>query len=179
MINPVYILSEEERKRAEELGRARNNAKDETIRYKRSGWIKSESKDRAMPHILGIAGEIAYAALTNQKVDEEIYKENKGDLMDFDGIEIKTSTFTGEDIELKIPPAEYKRKHPRAYVLARIDDEYKKVEFIGSISREKFDRIKYEKKHIINNLCVVGSSMSKGLAFVEDGVLKIVKFGTK
>ena len=170
MINPIYKLSEEQRKFAEKIGRKRNDAKDESFRYKSCGY-----KDPAFAHILGICAEIAYANITNRKLDENIY--DIGDDSDFDGIEIKTATWKGDDIELKIKSDEYKRKKPLAYILARIDENYTTVEFVGSISREKFDKIKYEKRHkFVDNLCVCGNQMSKGLAFLEDDVLKIVKF---
>lgn len=174
MINPVYYLTKEDRELAEKIGRARNGAKPEKVRYDESTWIDKKS-DRAIPHILGLCGEIAYARLTNKKIDENIYSH--GDDTDFNGIEVKTSTYMKEDIELKIPETEFHIKTPLAYVLARVDKKLTKVEFIGSISRQKFEKIKYDKCHtIIKNYCVTGNMMKKGLAFIEDNTLKIVYF---
>lgn len=171
MLNPIYVLSEDQRKLAENIGKSRNNAKHSSFRNMKCGYDENPS----MAHILGICAEIAYANITNRKLDENIY--SRGDNTDFDGIEIKTSTWTGDDIELKVRFSEYDRKKPDAYILARIDKNYKTVEFIGSISREKFDKIKYKRHHkFTDNWCVNGKQTSKGLAFKEDGILKIVKF---
>jgi hypothetical protein len=64
-----------------------------------------------------------------------------------------------------------------AYVLARIDKNYTTVEFIGSISRHRFDKLKYIKKHkFVENYCVSGNQIRKGLAFIENNVLKIADF---
>ena len=131
MINNVYKLSEKERALAEKLGNARNNAKHESFRDKDRFKINRES---GYSHILGISAEIAYAALTDQKINEEIY--SRGDEMDFDGVEIKAATWPHKNIELKIPFEEYEKKNPRIYVLARIDKNYTTVEFIGSSQEE-------------------------------------------
>ena len=174
MLNPIYVLTEEERLLAEKIGKARCEAKSARFRYNDSGF-HSYNGDRAFPHILGVCAEIAYANLTNTKLDENIYA--KGDDTDFDGIEIKTSTWKGDDIELKVKTKEYVKKTPKAYVLARIDEEYKTVQFVGSISRKKFEQIKYERKHkFVENYCVEARKMSKGLAIVDEGILKLVKF---
>jgi hypothetical protein len=170
MINPVYKLSEDERNLAVELGKKRNQAKEAKLRNIVCGYSNPET-----PHILGICAEIAYAKITNRKLDENLYAI--GDNSDFDGIEIKTSTWRGIDIELKVKISEFNRKHPMAYVLARIDKDYTTVEFVGSISRQKFDKIKYIKKHkFVENYCVSGNQIRKGLAFVEDNILKISDF---
>lgn len=175
MINNVYKLSEEERRLAKELGMARNNAKHESFRDKDRFKINTES---SYAHILGISAEIAYAALTDQKINEEIY--SLGDEMDFDGVEIKAATWPHKNIELKIPFAEYKKKNPRIYVLARIDKNYTTVEFIGSISRKTFDKLKYCKKHTqVNNWCVNENQMSKVLAFFKDGKYEQKEFNSK
>ena len=174
MINPVYKLSEYERNLAEKIGKARCEAKSARFRYNDSGF-HSYNGDRAFPHILGVCGEIAYSNITKRPIDENIYA--KGDESDFNGIDVKTSTWRGDDIELKVKMSEFIRKHPIAYVLARIDEDYTIVEFIGSISRQKFDKIKYIKKHkFVENYCVSGNQIRKGLAFVEDNTLKISDF---
>lgn len=174
MLNPTYVLSEEQRSLAEKIGKARCEAKSARFRYNDSGF-HSYNGDRAFPHILGVCAEIAYANLTNKKLDEAIYE--KGDETDFDGIEIKTSTWRGDDIELKVKAKEYAKKTPKAYVLARIDENYKSVQFMGSISRIKFEQIKYLKKHkLVENYCVEARKMSKGLAVYENEILKLIKF---
>lgn len=168
----IYKLSQEQRELAEKLGMARNNAKDESFRDVDRFKIKRES---GYSHILGISAEIAYADLTDQKINDEIYA--LGDDIDFDGVEIKASTWPHKDIELKIPFKEYNKKKPLVYILARIDKDYKTVEFIGSISRKKFDKIKYAKKHtFVDNWCVSGDQMSKVLAFFKDGKFEMKSF---
>lgn len=170
MINNIYCLSPRQRELAEKLGMARNNAKHESFRDKDKFKIKRES---GYSHILGISAEIAYADLTDQEIDTNIY--DLGDQIDFDGVEIKASTWPHKDIELKIPFEEYQKKNPLVYILARIDKNYTTVEFIGSISRKKFDQLKYHKKHTqVDNWCVNADQMSKTLAFFKDG-----KFGMK
>jgi hypothetical protein len=170
MVNRIYKLSTDERKLAEELGRRRNDAKPPSIRNKMCGY-----SDPAFAHILGICSEIAYAKITNKKIDEKIYLI--GDEFDFYKIEIKTSTWKGSDIELKIKVKEFERKNPMAYILARIDKEYTTVEFIGSITRQKFDVIKYKKHHkFVDNYCVSAEQLTKGLAFIHDGKVKFTTF---
>lgn len=175
MINNIYKLSKEERELAKKLGNARNNAKHESFRDKDRFKINRES---GYSHILGISAEIAYAALTNQEIDTKIY--DLGDEIDFDGVEVKAATWPHKNIELKIPFEEYEKKNPRIYVLARIDKNYTTVEFIGSISRRTFDKLKYCKKHTqVNNWCVNENQMSKVLAFFKDGKYEQKEFNSK
>jgi hypothetical protein len=180
MIDPIYKLSQEERRLAERIGKARNNAKHTSFRNSNCRGLDSEHS-----HILGASSEIAYASIINKKIDENIYPF--GDDTDFPGlrkdpkkgIDLKTSLWPYIDIELKIKMEEYMRKIQLAYILTRTDKNYTTVEFIGSISREKFDRIKYKKTHRFDNWCVSGEQLSKGLAFIEDDTLKIVRFKDK
>lgn len=175
MINNVYKLSEQERELAKKLGNARNNAKHESFRDKDRFKINRES---GYSHILGISAEIAYAALTNQEIDTKIY--DLGDEIDFDGVEVKAATWPHKNIELKIPFEEYEKKNPKIYVLARIDKNYTTVEFIGSISRKTFDKLKYCKKHTqVNNWCVNEDQMFKVLAFFKDGKYEQKEFNSK
>lgn len=141
----------------EKIGKARCEAKPGNIKYNDSNY-HSDNGERDYPHILGFAAEYAYSILTGKPVDDRILSH--GDNIDFDGIEIKSSTWEGSDIELKIKKKEYDRKKPIVYVLARVAKNYDRVQFIGSISRSKFDVSKYEKKHkFVENWCMFGKDL--------------------
>ena len=102
-----------------------------------------------------------------------------GDECDFEEIELKSATWEGADIEIKVAQEEYVRKFPAAYDLARMDRGYRWVEFIGSISRERFDKVKYRRRHIsVDNWCVVAKDISPMLAVMEDGVIVLHPFST-
>ncbi len=126
------------------------------------------------PHLVGLCGEIAYSRRTGQDIDRRIL--SKGDHADFTGVEVKTSRWAGRDIELKVKQYEYQKKHPVGYVLARLHRPFK-VEFIGSIFREDFERFKYARKHTtILNWCVQGDDLIWGLLIQENKGARIVPF---
>lgn len=167
-----YVLSETETELAQKLGRARCSAKNKAIIFNDSGY--HDNPDRAFPHILGIKAEIAYSAITGIPLDTELY-ENKGDESDFGGIEIKSSSWLGNDIELKVKVSEYDRKNPYGYVLARVQGE--SVEFIGAISRRRFDREKYLRRHkFVDNFCVMSHSLKPLLPYFIRGELRFINF---
>lgn len=173
-ICPKVYLTPEQIKKAWEIGTARNAAKPDGIRQNDSGY-HSDNADRAHPHRLGIAAEIVYSQLTGLPLDERIM--SSGDTSDFGGIEIKSATWMGEDIELKVKKTEYERKRPKIYVLARVAQDIRFVEFIGCVGRDRFEREKYEKKHkFVINYCMQGCDLRKALPIVEDDSIKLVPF---
>ncbi len=176
-MNNSLVLSQEDIDKAEKIGKARCEAKPLSFRFNDSNY-HSNNSDRSFPHIIGALAEIAYSKAVNKPMDEEIY--DHGDKTDFNGIEIKATTWDGIDPELIIKQKEYNKKSPLAYVLIRIDKDYKtgKIEFIGSISRERFDKLKYERTHKYSpNYCVKGSELAKGIAIINsEGKLELVKF---
>ncbi len=163
--NMKYVLNEEEILLAEKIGRARCFGKNKTIVNNDSGY--HDVKDRAFPHVIGVKSEIAYAKISGKMIDLSVY-EFSGDSSDFDGIEIKTSTWRGDDIELKIKVSEFNRKRPIGYVLCRcLDNE---ITFLGCISRERFDKEKYLRRHkFVDNFCVQKDTLKKALPIVNNG----------
>lgn len=126
------------------FGRARCGAKPQDIRFNDSGY--HDDKDRAYPHMVGMAAEIAYSRVTGKPFDRTI--KSSGDGYDFPGgVEVKCSMFMGRDVELKIKLREYSRKRPSKYVLCRVSKDLKTVEILGEITREKFDKIKKKKNY--------------------------------
>ncbi len=129
---------------ARSFGRARCGAKPQDIRFNDSGY--HDETDRAYPHIVGMASEIAYSRVTGKPFDRTIKKA--GDSYDFPGnIEVKPSMFMGKDVELKIKIREYSKKNPVKYVLCRASKDLKTVEILGEITREQFDKVKRKKNY--------------------------------
>ena len=144
---------------ARELAKNRHEAKN--ISFKNSGILTNTKKTTLVeeyiysrehkPHFLGLLGEIAFASTTGQKIDTKIYSVRDTGF-DVGNVEIKTSTWMGGDIELKIKKKEFEQKHPDKYVLARIEEnKFFIVELVGQISREDFDRYKSIKQYKPNN----------------------------
>jgi len=138
------------------LGSARCGAKPDGIREQDSGYHKDT--DRSLPHRYGLLGEIAIATICNIPIDENIYKH--GDLYDMNEIEVKSSTREGEDIELKVKCTEYGKKHPKIYILVRVnkgvfnrspdpeeDKKRRTVEVLGFITAEDFSIKKRRKNY--------------------------------
>jgi len=140
-----FSLNEGHRKVAKYIGKKRFTSKRDDVKYNDSGY-HLYNKDRAHPHQIGAACELIYGEITSQEPDLNFYE--LGDKTDFNGVEIKGATFSGKDIELKIKVSEYnKKKDTRAYILCRSDEKLTFVEFIGCISRERFDKLKVPKKY--------------------------------
>jgi hypothetical protein len=144
---------------ARELAKKRHEAKN--ISFKNSGILTNTRKTTLVeeyiysrehkPHFLGLLGEIAYASITGQKIDTKIYSVRDSGF-DVGNVEIKTSTWMGSGVELKIKKQEFEQKHPDKYVLARIDEnKFFIVELVGQISRRNFDRFKSIKQYKPNN----------------------------
>ena len=154
-------LNAEECDRYEEVANKQCNAKIDGIRENDSGYHRnqnlSEKSDRALPHRIGMLGSVAYGKYMGLLINEKIF-ETHGDKEDFDNVEVKTSTWMGVDVELKIKISEYNRKSPRKYVLTRIDTkDTTKVVLVGEISRNKFDKIKRLKNYGNQDCWIVGA----------------------
>ena len=79
------------------------------------------------PHFIGLTGEFTYAYLTSQDIDLKIY-DLRDTGFDVGRAEVKTSTWNGNDIELKIKKTEFYSKNPDLYVLMRsIEDKFETV----------------------------------------------------
>lgn len=148
-------LTQEQLELAKELAKKRHEAKN--IKFKNTG-ILTNTKKKSMveeyihdrthkPHFLGILGEIAYALHTKQNIDTNIY-EVRDTGFDVGSVEVKTSTWMGGGVELKIKKQEFISKTPEKYVLARIDENnFNTVELMGEITRENFDKNKITKQY--------------------------------
>jgi len=154
-------LSAEECDRYEEVANRQCNAKIDGIREKDSDYHRnqnlSDKSDRALPHRIGMLGSVAYGKHMGLFVDEKVF-ETHGDKEDFHNVEVKTSTWMGAGVELKIKVSEYNRKSPRKYVLARIDArDTIRVALVGEISRDKFDKAKRLKNYGNQDCWVIGA----------------------
>lgn len=153
------VLKNEQIKYAKELAKKRHEAKN--IKFKNTGILTNTSKstlvekyisDRShKPHFLGLLGEMAYAIASKGSIDTNIYSVRDTGF-DVGDAEVKTSTWMGKNIELKIKKSEFESKQPSKYILARIDEnKFNVVELIGEISREDFDRHKVVKQYRPDN----------------------------
>ena len=140
---------------ARELAQRRHEAKN--ISFKNSGILTDTNKTtlvekyiydkRHKPHFLGLLGEMAYALVTGQQVDTKIYSVRDSGF-DVGDVEVKTSTWRGPTIELKIKQREFETKRPSKYVLARADETtFNVIELIGHITRKDFDKFKIAKQY--------------------------------
>lgn len=157
-----------------ELAMERNSAKDSAIRsYSHAGF-----EDAVVAHRIGLAAELAYEKLTGVRLNSEIYE--RGDANhDFGRVEVKASSWPKPDIELKVTKKEYATRAPAGYVLARVEPGLQKVEFVGSISRGRFDRLKTSKQHRETgpvNWCVEGRLLRKGFIVDYGGAVWFVPF---
>ena len=153
------LLNDRQIEFARELAKRRHEAKN--IRFKNSGILTDTNKTTLVekyiydknhkPHFLGLLGEISYALVTDQKIDTAIYSvRDRG--FDVGNVEIKTSTWRGNDIELKIKKEEFETKCPEKYVLVRVsENSFHIVELVGEINRGDFDRWKRMKQYGPNN----------------------------
>lgn len=128
-------------------------------------YVYDKSGDHYIPHYRGAAGNIAYAHVRGLEVDRTV--KPFGDATDFNGTEVKTSTFQGDGIELKITVKNYNRIHKNAkmYILCRSPQgltrdnfvaDCRWIEIIGQITREKFDKVKSIKNYGNRDNYIVG-----------------------
>ncbi len=163
-------LTEKELTWCKEQAKKRHDKKD--ILFRNTGILMKEINSFYLPHVSGIIGEKAYGKLIGQEVDTDLYDiRDNGE--DFEGVEVKTITYFGSgEPELKIKKREYLSKVPSLYVLARVSrDNLAKVELLGKITRNNFDKYKKPKQYGPNNPenWVVGlSSMEKFISKSDD-----------
>ena len=162
------IFNKEQLKKAIEIAVARHEAKDKSFRTKDIYFNKEKNSlgiaNEYMPHLIGVVGEMAWAILNNLNLDEGIYKvRDCGE--DFDGVEIKTTTYFGYgEPELKIKQQEFYKKTPNTYVLVRVNPKNLDTEILGKITRKNFENLKVVKKYGENlpvNFVVPLSKMEK------------------
>ena len=98
-------------------------------------------------YLIGALGELAYGHATNQEVNFEVYEGYKGDGgIDFpDGTDVKTSTWQGGGVQLKVS-----RKNPKKckqYALCRIVDHNKKKNYTEDLAVQVLGVISYKDFH--------------------------------
>ena len=138
------------------IGNARCGAKSDGTREHDSGY--HEDNNRAVPHWYGVLGEIFAGEIGEVSIDESIHES--GDNDDMNGVEVKTSTWDGPDVQLKIKCTEYDRKRPRAYILVHVskdifnrsadpreDQKRRTAYIIGYITRDDFDAHKRKRTY--------------------------------
>ena len=154
------LLNDRQIEMAREFAQRRHEAKHISFRNKSRLVAKEKPKtlveeyiyDRThKAHFLGLLGEMAYATAVGEKIDTNIYSVRDTGA-DVNGAEVKTSTFSGDGVELKIPQTEFDIKSPKKYILARLNENrFNEVELVGEISREDFAKHKTIKQYGPNN----------------------------
>lgn len=161
-------LNKKQLQRAIELAIERHEAKDQSFRNASIYFPQKRNEfgisNEYIPHLIGVLGEMAWAAANGLQIDQNIYKvRDMGE--DFDGVEIKTTTYFGAgEPELKIKKKEFESKRPKLYVLMRVNPNTLDIEVLGKITREKFNQNKVVKKYGPNlpeNFIVPLSKMEK------------------
>lgn len=114
-----------------------NNARDfafELIRKGKKGTFEN--------YFIGTLGEIAYAKHTGRKVNLEVYERRKGDNgADFKDVQVKTTTWTGSNKQLKVSNNDRCLTNPDVtkLVLAHVVlTNPTEVFLVGEISKEVF-----------------------------------------
>jgi len=143
-------LTPEEVADASSLASQRHEAKHKSVRdtgaISRATIAKGTPLEDFIPdrryraHFIGLLGEIAYAKATGGEIDRNIYNSGDSHLGDVGRVEVKTATWMGPDVHLKITEKELAMENqPERYVLARVDEkDFHKVELIGEIGRDDF-----------------------------------------
>ncbi len=134
-------LSEEDIKFAEDLGKKRSAS----MGHKDTKNSKNFFSDKPgwWRHYIGALGEVAYSKATGHKVDTETIGRGDGGADFPNGVQIK-STMKKHKPDLIISKRQFNMKKGTIYVLAWI--KIPKVEFVGWITRSKFDTLKQLKK---------------------------------
>ena len=143
-------LSEKELHAARLLASQRHEAKHVSVRdtgprmtskYK-TALVNFIGDVRHKAHFLGLLGEMAYAKATGGEVNDHTGDVGK--------VEVKTSTWMGPDIDLKITQREVEdiENQPERYALMRVNESnFSNVEFIGEISRDDFIKKATKKRY--------------------------------
>lgn len=153
-----FYTTKAERELARSIAADRDGAKDREVR--RRDISPFAATDSSHPHRLGAVAEVVWSRLSGGTINALVFSD-RGDDVDFGEVEIKASTWPGEDIELKVPVREWDRKRPQVYVLARVDRDLKWVEWVGAISRARFERVKVMKNYgYFDNWIVAGTMLA-------------------
>ena len=94
-------------------------------------------------HVVGAIGEVAFAKVTGQKVDTKTIGRGDGGVDFKNGVQVK-ATEKKYKPDLIISKRQFNMKKGTIYVLAWI--KLPVVEFVGGISRQKFDQLKTLKR---------------------------------
>jgi hypothetical protein len=93
-------------------------------------------------YIIGTLGEMGYAKHTNSEVNLEVYQRGKGDNgADFKGVQVKTTTWSRSDKELKVNEEDRCLKNNSIKKLVLMHTTLKnrnEVYLIGEVSKENF-----------------------------------------
>lgn len=93
-------------------------------------------------YLIGTLGEMGYAKHINAKVNLEVYQRGKGDKgTDFEGVQVKTATWAGDNKELKVSVEDNCLTNPSVKKLVLMHTTLKdrnNVYIIGEISKENF-----------------------------------------
>lgn len=128
-------LCEEEISRAKNIASARNGTQ-EGMGFKTNKWTKARSGFDS--HFIGLCGELAGAKALGAVIDDSIYigGDDGTDVVAF-GLtwQIKTSTYTGDDVELKFNrPEDFKSQAAMLVQSKSIANHL----IVGVIGRKKF-----------------------------------------
>ena len=166
-------LTDEEFADALDLAQQRHDAKSKSFRNRGAKPFRNEAKAKLasrfgvdpqyMAHFLGVLGEMAWAKVSGDDIDREIYSVRDSG-QDFDGVEVKMVTYAGVDEpELKITAKELlERTPPKMYVLCQLVADSNKINVLGTISREDFEaKAKYKRygRYLPDNYVVPESQM--------------------
>jgi hypothetical protein len=168
-------LSDDQIEFIRDLASRRVKKKRGSTRKQTSGWNSFDRSDRSYPHAVGLAAEFAYSIETGRPLDESV--TTGGDAGDFLGVEVKATTHTYPPFVLAIKQEDYATRMPLGYVLARVSADLRTVEFLGSMSRERFDRkkVRQEGKYALNWV-VPSTALAPGLVVLGDGGLELCPF---
>lgn len=151
-------LSQQELHEARLLAAQRHEAKHVSVRdtgprmtskYK-TALVNFIGDVRHKAHFLGLLGEMAYAKAAGGEVNKEIYNGGDDHTGDVGRVEVKTSTWMGPDIDLKITQREVEdiENQPERYALMRVNESnFSNVEFVGEISRDDFIKKATKKRY--------------------------------
>lgn len=168
----VSLTDEQKKYSTEEIGRKRHFKKKPEIRDYRQ---ITEGPDS---HESGACVEFAYSLITGIDIDTRLFDDH-GDDYDFNGVDVKGSSWPKSNIELKVPVYNYEKKKSKVkyYVLARFSKDYKTIEFLGSIDIDRFDKIKYKEFHRQWNWTVLAKDLDKVIPFItkEGAEVRFIK----
>lgn len=171
----VVTLTEAQIEYIRDLAMRRVQKKRGATRKQTSGWNTFDPSDRSYPHAVGLAAELAYAIETNATLDDSVL--TGGDAGDFSGVEVKATTHTRPPSVLAVKQEDYATRMPLGYVLAKVSADLRTVEFLGSMSRERFDRKKMvQRGKYATNWAVQSTQLAPGLVILTATGLELLPF---